>query len=94
MLIEPDGRVNLVACGDQIHAETALSCWGLSSPQSSVKASTLNSTCHSVAEACKERGIVGYLTIDFVTFIDPKTVRYRASIIILYVYKYETVFQT
>lgn len=27
-----------------------------------------------VAEACKTRGIMGYLSIDFLTFIDPTSV--------------------
>ena len=28
----------------------------------------------AVSDACKLRGIVGYFSIDFVTFIDPKSV--------------------
>ena len=74
MVIEPTGRANVLCMGDQIHAETPFSCWGVSMPQSSVEPDVLNEACKKVAEACKSRGIIGYMAIDFVTFIDPKTV--------------------
>jgi hypothetical protein len=74
MLIEPNGVVSLVSCGDQIHAESPFSCWGVSIPQSSVEPDALNVACYSIAEACKRRGIMGYFAIDFVTFINPTTV--------------------
>ncbi|XP_048255584.1 IQ domain-containing protein H-like isoform X2 [Haliotis rufescens] len=77
MMIEPSGVINILTCGDQIHAETPFSCWGLSLPQSSIEPDTLNTACYKVAEACKSRGIVGYYTIDFVTFIDGKTMEQR-----------------
>ncbi|XP_052701435.1 IQ domain-containing protein H-like isoform X2 [Crassostrea angulata] len=73
MLIEPTGRANVLCMGDQIHAETPFSCWGVSMPQSSVEPDVLNAACKKVAEACKSRGIIGYLSVDFVTFIDSKT---------------------
>lgn len=74
MLIEPDGVITLVSSGDQIHAESEFRAWGFSTPQSSVEAAMLNESCFKIAESCKGRGIVGYFTIDFVTFIDPYTV--------------------
>lgn len=74
MLIEPNGTVSIVSLGDQIHAESLLSCWGLSVPQASVEPEQLNASCYKIAEACKARGVVGYFTIDFVTFIHPKSV--------------------
>ncbi|XP_067666806.1 IQ domain-containing protein H-like [Haliotis asinina] len=77
MMIEPSGIINILTCGDQIHAETPFSCWGLSLPQSSIEPETLNTACNKVAEACKSRGIVGYYTIDFVTFIDGKTMEQK-----------------
>ncbi|CAG5134673.1 unnamed protein product, partial [Candidula unifasciata] len=73
LLIEPSGAVNLLTCGDQIHADSQFSCWGLSFPQSSIEPSALNVTCQRIADVCKSNGIVGYLKIDFVTFIHPKT---------------------
>lgn len=74
LLIEPSGTMSLLTCGDQIHADNQFSCWGLSFPQSSIEPPVLNATCQRIANACKSNGIVGYLKIDFVTFIDPKTV--------------------
>ena len=77
VLLEPGaagGAVKLIASGDQIHAEYEFSCWGLSSPQSSVDPARLNDAIRKVAGACRARGIVGYVTVDFVTFIDPVSV--------------------
>ena len=74
MLIEPNGKTSLISCGDQIHAESQFSCWGVSIPQSSVEPDLLNKACFSIAESCKSRGIMGYFCVDFVTFIDPKSV--------------------
>lgn len=73
LLIEPSGVVNMLTCGDQIHAESLFSCWGVSMPQSSIEPDTLNLACKKIADACKSRGIMGYMRIDFVTFINPKT---------------------
>ncbi|KAH9508924.1 hypothetical protein Btru_048311 [Bulinus truncatus] len=72
LLIEPTGAVSLLTCGDQIHADSQFSCWGLSVPQSSAEPSEINAMCKRIAEACKSRGIMGYMRINFVTFIDPK----------------------
>lgn len=38
--------------------------------------SVLCTAVDAVANACKLRGIVGYFSIDFVTFIDPQSVRF------------------
>ena len=74
MLIEPTGVIKLVCVGDQIHADSPLRCWGLSVPQASVEPEQLNDACFRIAQACKARGVVGYFTIDFITFIHPRTV--------------------
>ena len=58
----------------QIHAASRFRCWGYSVPQTSVDPSVLCEATEAVANACKLRGIVGYFSIDFVTFIDPKSV--------------------
>lgn len=58
----------------QIHAASRFRCWGYSIPQTSVDPSVLCTATEAVANACKLRGIVGYFSIDFVTFIDPKSV--------------------
>ena len=74
MLIEPNGNIGLVSAGDQIHADSQFSCWGMSVPQSSVEPEELNDACHRIAESCRSRGVVGYFSIDFVTFIHPRSV--------------------
>jgi hypothetical protein len=73
VLIEPDSTVRIVSSGDHVHAESPYSCWGLSFPQSSVDTKQLNEACERIAEACKQRNIIGYFDIDFVTYIDPRT---------------------
>ena len=74
MLIEPSGSIRIKCVGDQIHADSQYQSWGLSVPQASVEPEQLNEACFKVARACKARGIVGYFTVDFITFIHPKTV--------------------
>lgn len=73
MIIEPSGQVEVISTGDQIHAESELQCWGLSMPQASVEPAIINAMCKHIATACKSRGIIGYLSVVFITFIDPKT---------------------
>ncbi|KAL8616663.1 hypothetical protein ACOMHN_031645 [Nucella lapillus] len=71
MLIEPSGQATLVCSGDQIHAESPLHTWGLSVPQASVDPAILTAMCKHIGDACKSRGIVGFVEVDFVTFIHP-----------------------
>ncbi|CAF5188839.1 unnamed protein product, partial [Rotaria magnacalcarata] len=71
--IEPDGHYSLVCSGDQLHAESQFSCWGLSFPQTSADSNRLNTYCSSIVEQCQQRNIYGYIDIDFITFIDIKT---------------------
>ncbi|XP_014672749.1 PREDICTED: IQ domain-containing protein H-like [Priapulus caudatus] len=71
VLVAPDGRVQLLVAGDQLHAESSLRCWGTSVPQCSVEPAELNSCCQRIGEACRKRRIVGYISIDFATFVDP-----------------------
>ena len=58
----------------QIHAVSPFHSWGLSVPQSSVEPWLLNRESLRIAEQCKARGVIGYLSLDFVTFIHPNTV--------------------
>lgn len=73
MLIEPDGTIQLMSVGDQVHAENPFQCWGVSVPQSSVEPQQLNDILQKVAETCRSRHIIGPISIDLVTFIHPKT---------------------
>lgn len=74
MMIEPNGEISMVCCGDQLHAETPFASWGVSVPQASVEPCILNDICKRIATACKSRGVMGYFCVDFVTFIDSQTV--------------------
>ena len=74
ILIEPDQTAHIISSGDHIHSDSEYSCWGLSFPQTSVDPVVLNAECSKIISACKERKIIGYIDIDFVTFIDAKSV--------------------
>lgn len=74
ILIEPDGATSVVSSGDQIHAECEFSVWGYSVPQCSVLPDVLNEVCLRIGDACRTRAIVGYFTVDFLTFFNPRTV--------------------
>lgn len=77
LLIEPGAsEIKFISSGDHIHAESEYSCWGFTFPQSSVDPKLLNNTCLKIAESCQQRNIMGYVDIDFVTFIDLKSVKF------------------
>ncbi|NXY83656.1 IQCH protein, partial [Alcedo cyanopectus] len=73
MLIEPTGRVQILSSGDQLHADGPLQCSGSSIPQRSVYPALLHPLCLRVAETCRSQGVLGYFSIDFVTFSHPQT---------------------
>ncbi|CAH2274496.1 IQ domain-containing H isoform X1 [Pelobates cultripes] len=70
LLIKPDGGTEMVSCGDQIHGLSPLECIGTTVPQCSVPPEILTSICNRVGEACRIRGILGYLSMDLLSFID------------------------
>ena len=74
LLLAPDGSYSMLSTCDHIHS-TPYSVWGGSMPQSSVDHIHLKTVIDRTARAAQSRGIVGYLSIDLVTFIHPETVR-------------------
>uniref|UniRef100_A0A8C5MM00 IQ motif containing H n=1 Tax=Leptobrachium leishanense TaxID=445787 RepID=A0A8C5MM00_9ANUR len=72
LLIQPDGGIDMVSCGDQIHGSSPFECIGTTVPQCSIPPEILTSICNQVGEACRTRGICGYLSLDLLSFIDPQ----------------------
>ncbi|XP_076465387.1 IQ domain-containing protein H-like [Babylonia areolata] len=72
-LLEPGGAMKLLMAGDQIHSESPpLRNWGLSLPQCSLEPMVLNNMGRRLARVCRALGVVGYLKVDLVTFVDPQ----------------------
>ena len=74
MFISPTGDIEIKNTGDQIRA-TEFQTWGISTPQTSVDPTWLHHDCTAVAKACYERGIIGYISTGWATFIDPTTLK-------------------
>ncbi|XP_039629445.1 IQ motif-containing protein H isoform X1 [Polypterus senegalus] len=75
MLVEPNGEVSMMSCGDQIHAGSPFQFSGSTVPQSSMEPTDLHTLCMRIGETCKARGVLGYFSIDFVTFLHPRTMQ-------------------
>lgn len=79
LLLEPGGKVSMLSCGDQLHSSCPLKTLGFTVPQTSVAPGTLNSICMRVGQACLQRHVIGYVSVDLVTFLDRKTVEQKVK---------------
>lgn len=93
VLIDPTGQTKVLCTQDQVSivrpvgytvalqiCSERYKVWGSSTPQASVPHCQLMEVVDKVATACKARGILGHLTIDFLTFIDPASVRTKLMV--------------
>ncbi|KAL5482074.1 hypothetical protein EMCRGX_G022355 [Ephydatia muelleri] len=72
LFIDPTGAITVQYTGDQL-CSTPYNVWGITCPQTSVPPEQLVEAVRKVAVACQSRGLVGHLSIDFVTFLHPTT---------------------
>ncbi|XP_059191860.1 IQ motif-containing protein H [Centropristis striata] len=77
LLLEPGGEVTMLSCGDQLHGSCQLATIGSTVPQTSVHPETLQSICMRVGHACLQRLIVGYVSVDLATFLNPNTMEQK-----------------
>ncbi|CAK6961433.1 IQ motif-containing protein H [Scomber scombrus] len=77
LLLEPGGEVTMLSCGDQLHSSCQLEAIGSSVPQTSVCPETLRSICMRVGQACLQRLIIGYVSVDLATFVNHSTMEQK-----------------
>ncbi|XP_045892621.1 IQ motif-containing protein H isoform X2 [Micropterus dolomieu] len=77
LLLEPGGEVTMLSCGDQLHGSCQLEAIGSTVPQTSVHPETLHSICMRVGQACLQRLIVGYVSVDLTTFLYHNTMEQK-----------------
>ena len=69
-LIEPDGTIQILGSYDKFAASDFVNA-GCFFPQKSVPAMNLKTLCHSVGSTMYEKGVMGHVTIDLVSFPNP-----------------------
>ncbi|XP_054476032.1 IQ motif-containing protein H [Anoplopoma fimbria] len=77
LLLEPGGEVTMLSCGDQLQGSCQLEAIGSTVPQTSVHPETLQSICMRVGQACLQRLIVGYVSVDLATFLNRNTMEQK-----------------
>ncbi|CAH8636947.1 unnamed protein product [Schistosoma rodhaini] len=70
--ILPNKTVRIVASGDQLHSEDKFYTWGETIPMSSVTPLWVNNLSMGLGSLMANKGVVGYVNIDFLTFIHPE----------------------
>ena len=66
ILVEPDGNFQIVASGDQFTLPNQQFIrLGATMPQTSMEPAVINERCRRIAETCRDRGVFGYVSVDF-----------------------------
>eukprot|EP00794_Sanderia_malayensis_P009883 gene9883-10893_t len=86
VFIDPCGNSHIITAADQISGSSPYKCVGHTFPQLSVEPVILEKIVNDICTSCKNRGIIGYLSIDFVTFIDPDAMIQRVWPVGLHLY--------
>lgn len=69
-LIEPDGVVQLLGSVDKLAAKEYINA-GCFFPQQSLPNMNMQTICNSIGEVLYEKGVIGHVTLDLVSFPDP-----------------------
>nr|XP_020474960.1 IQ domain-containing protein H isoform X2 [Monopterus albus] len=77
LLLVPEVEVTMLSCGDQLHGSCQLETIGSTVPQTSVHPETLHSICMRVGQACLQRLIIGYVSVDLATFLNHNTMEQK-----------------
>ncbi|CAH8554058.1 unnamed protein product [Schistosoma turkestanicum] len=70
--ILPNETVRIVASGDQLHSDDKFYTWGETIPMSSVSPPWVNYLSMELGSLLANKGVFGYVSIDFLTFIHPE----------------------
>jgi hypothetical protein len=68
--IEPDGEIELIGSMDRFVSKEFINA-GCFFPQQSLPNMNMKTICSSIGEVLYEKGVIGHVTVDLVSFPDP-----------------------
>ncbi len=69
-IVEPDGEVTLLGSVDRFSAKEYINS-GCFFPQQSLPNMNMQTICNSIGEVLYDKGVIGHVTLDLVSFPDP-----------------------
>lgn len=69
-VVEPDGNVELIGSLDRYQAKEHINA-GCFFPQQSLPNMNMKTICSSIGEVLYDKGVIGHVTVDLVSFPDP-----------------------
>ena len=69
-IVEPDGEVQLIGSADRFAAKEYINS-GCFYPQQSLPNMNMQTICNSIGEVLYDKGVIGHITLDLVSFPDP-----------------------